>query len=81
MNNQWIDVNSSSGNVTAIKYDPQTKTLSVRFAGKAPSEYEHYNVPQDLAQAFCDTAPNFNNSTGSFYAKNFAKGYGYKRVK
>lgn len=62
-----------SSNITKTDYDTATKKLVVDFKNGAKYEYEA--VPHEVYTRF-----RMSESQGSFFSKNIAKGYSYKKL-
>ena len=60
----------SSGNLDGARYDPTSKTLTVKF--KSGSVYEYAGVPHDTYQKFAATFKT-KDSSGSFLHKHIKK--------
>lgn len=70
-NNDWNEVVSS--NISAWKYDPETKVLGIRFV-KNDEEYFYDEVPRSVAEGF-KTA----SSAGQYFRRNILNRYRFWR--
>lgn len=62
-----------STNITKTDYNTETKKLVVDF--KNGAQYEYDEVPHEVYTRF-----RMAESQGSFFSKNIAKGYKYKKL-
>ena len=78
----FVDVQSESGNIKGIAYHPDTQQLWIKFAGKNGSEsiYLYESFPAGKADEFIATAPNANDSTGTFFHAQIKGQYEYRKV-
>ena len=59
--------NVSSSNISAIGYDPETKTLAVQFSNSGT--YHYHDVPPDVHESIVDIDAD-GGSIGRFFAAN-----------
>lgn len=59
-----------SGNLEGAKYDPATKTLTVKFKGGG--EYQYEDVPVNVWNEFSNTFQT-DDSTGKFFHQHIKK--------
>jgi lysyl-tRNA synthetase class 2 len=71
---KFIEVEIKSSNLKNAKYDTELKTLVVEFNNGNIYEYE--NVPWELF-----TKLRMAESQGSFFSKNIARAFKYKKLK
>ena len=67
---EWVPL--ASRNVRAARYDADTLTLGVMF--NSGSEYEYYDVPQEVADEF------MNSSSPGSEVRSLLGGYAYARI-
>ena len=70
-NTGWVFVDSS--NLEAVRYDPASGTLHIRFLND--SQYAFYGVPPGVHQGLMAAA-----SKGSYHWKHIRNKYEYERV-
>jgi hypothetical protein len=70
---QMIPVESS--NLKEYGYDPETKTLRIRFLKNFNFVYEYADVPQEIVDGLAKA-----ESKGSYIAKNIVKKFEFKKV-
>lgn len=58
----------ASSNIDAMRYDPETQVLQIRF--KSGQTYDYNGVPQAIADGLAAAA-----SPGSFFAQNIKSNY------
>jgi hypothetical protein len=66
----------ASSNLDGAKYDPTSKTLTVKF--KSGGVYEYADVPSDIYDNFAATFQT-KDSSGKFFLKH-VKGFPFKKV-
>jgi hypothetical protein len=71
---KFIEVEIKSTNLKHAKYDTEEKSLVVEFNNGTIYEYE--NVPWELFTKF-----RMAESQGSFFSKNIARAFKYKKIK
>lgn len=70
----WTTVDSS--NLNAVKYDPSSKTLYIKFGQPiVNSMYEYYDVPEKVYKELMSA-----ESKGSYCYHNISYSYNYKRI-
>lgn len=73
INGKLIEVVIKSSNLAEAVYNTETKNLRVSF--NSGSIYEYDDVPWDVFTKF-----RMADSQGSFFSKNIARSYKYKKV-
>ena len=65
-------VSVSSSNLSAVGYDPNTKTLRIRFHS---GTYDYYNVPASIHSGLMNAS-----SKGQYHHAHIKNSYGYKKI-
>lgn len=69
MIDDFLPVNSTSGNIQGVRYDPARQVMTVRFA--LGTTYEYDNVDQDKFDGFAATFADDKVSTGNYFHREF----------
>ena len=69
--NRWRHVHSQV--FDAVRYQPEARTMAVRFT--SGEMYEYYDVPGEVFTAFAEAADH-----GAFFARRVRKAYAYRRL-